>query len=99
LVGQLIKAQANLICAKFHRYSEEGFCDFAADVSFNNYSLRVERLRGHCFIDYLDKANDTCIRADLKWPELPSIFNSAWELSDILRMIAQSLKNDRNVDA
>lgn len=99
LVGQLIKAQANLICAKFYLYSEEGFCDFAADVSFNNCSLRVERLRGHCFIDYLDKANATCIRADVKWPKLPSIFNSAWELSDILRMIARSSKSDRKVDA
>jgi hypothetical protein len=99
LVGQLMKSQVTLDCAKFHAYSEEGFCDFVAGVSLKNCSLRVERLRGHCFIDYLDKASATYVRADVKWPRLPSIFNSAWELSDILRLIAQSLKNDRKVDA
>lgn len=93
LIDQLIKSQVKLICAKFHNYEEGGFGDFSAGVSLDGCSLRIQRLRGHCFVDYLDGAKDAYVRADTKWPQLPSIFNVTWELSDVLRVISRSLKD------
>lgn len=89
LTDQFNEGGLTPLSIKVLRYSEESFGDFVAEVMTNAGLLRVERERGQCFVDYFDKASDTFVRGDIKWPKLLAIFNkSKWELADLIKIIA-----------
>ncbi|WP_243041450.1 hypothetical protein [Dyella sedimenti] len=67
---------------------EKSFGDFLAEVSTNLGLFRVERERGHYFVDGYDEASERFVRGSARWPDFVSIYaRNAWELGDLLEIV------------